>query len=139
MSDMAEKRRQQVAAQQNQGPAKPPTPAQEKPPEPEPEPAAPARKPPALIPEGFTPPPSPGPCNSCGNELTLIPVNSRVRAWACTNHHCSLYRERVQTFSVPAPAPKKPKAKKAKAKGGKTHGSTNSSERRAEDTQKGRR
>lgn len=130
--DMAEKRRQELAAKQGEKPpagtAPPAEPPEEEPPAPPQEPAeeTPAEEPEEerpvyagavnLLPKGFTPPAAPGPCSKCGSELKIISINSRVRAWACVKPRCDLYRERIVTFSVPA---RKPRPAPAKAKGGK--------------------
>lgn len=35
-------------------------------------------------------------CSACHKPLSLIPVNSRVKAVACVNRRCNLYRTRIR-------------------------------------------
>ena len=146
MVDMAEKRRQEIAAAQGKAPRpedKPPAetpPPEEQPPqgpEPqtEPEPAEVNREAVGLLPKGFKAPENPGPCSVCGSELKVISVNSRVRAWACVKAGCKLYRERIVTFSVPAPRRPAP----SKAKGGQANAGASHRPSRAKDAKKGGR
>ena len=39
-------------------------------------------------------------CPACGSPLKYIPVNSRLKAVACTKFGCTLYRERIRTIAL---------------------------------------
>ncbi len=89
MADLAEKRKAQLAKGQGglQRPAK-----EKKPVAP---PSAPA---PVKVYEPL--PELKENCGSCGNPLRYIPVNSRLKAVACTKIGCALYRERIRIITL---------------------------------------
>ncbi len=89
MADLAEKRQAQLAKQNTGG--KPPAKIK-KPVEP-PTATAPARK-------YYPLPELKDNCGACGKPLHYIPVNSRVRAVACINKACKLYREWIRTVAL---------------------------------------
>ena len=39
-------------------------------------------------------------CGACGSPLRYVPVNSRVKAVACTKIGCALYRERLKLITL---------------------------------------
>lgn len=40
-------------------------------------------------------------CNACGDQLAILPLNSRLDMIACRNGRCSLYRERIRMMTKP--------------------------------------
>jgi len=67
----------------------------------------------------YTPPKPSGPrltdppeiCNACGNQLAILPLNSRLDMVACNNSRCALYRERIRMVTKPIERGKRKHAK----------------------------
>ena len=67
----------------------------------------------------YTPPKRSGPrltdppeiCNACGDQLAILPLNSRLDMVACNNSRCALYRERIRMVTKPSERGKHNRAK----------------------------
>jgi len=50
-------------------------------------------------------------CNACGNQLAILPLNSRLDMIACNNSRCALYRERIRMVTKSVERGKRNRAK----------------------------
>jgi len=50
-------------------------------------------------------------CNACGDQLAILPLNSRLDMVACRNGRCSLYRERIRMVTKPVERGKRARSK----------------------------
>lgn len=50
-------------------------------------------------------------CNVCGEQIAILPLNSRLDMTACNNRKCALYRERLRMVTKPKERGKRRRAK----------------------------